>query len=1529
MWGLLALAVLMKGRKLSHRNLLFTLPALIAATPLLAVDYTWTGGTNNTWSTALNWGGTAPANSATTAVFFGNPASGRVAPNLTASATVGGITFNSGASAFTISRSNSNTLTLATGGSVTNNSTNLQTFTTPVVLGGSSTWNAASGALAVSGVISGAGSSLTKTGTGILTLSAANTYSGGTTISAGTLQIGNGGRLGTGGVTNNSVLTYNSTGSVSEANLIGGTGSLNQIGTGTLSLTGSNSYSGGTTISAGVLQFSSLANFGSGAVALNGGALRWATGNTADISGILALGSSGGIFDTNGNNVTLASALAGTGTLTKAGSGVLFLSGSYSYGGGLAVTAGTVDFAAGTLGSSTSLTLNGGELRWGTGNTDSLTGKTITIGTGTGVLNTNGNNVALGAALAGSGSILKTGSGTLTLDTAGSSSAATTTVADGALRLGTSAALPTGKALVVNGTTANGSATFDLNGNDFTVSTLTLGATTARANVVNTVATGSGLLTVGGNITYTRATARANDPGTAYITGNLDLGSGARTVSVADSSLTNSDLMISANISGASSTGLVKTGAGVLVLTGTNTYSGSTTISAGALRVSSSDNLPATGSLKLNGGVLELAGDVALTYGAGAGQVQWTSTGGFSAYGGDRTVNYNGGAAVTWGTNFAMTGQALQLSSVNSDSKVIFANALDLGGAIRTINTNDGGSAIDAELSGVVSNGGLTISGAGTVLLSGASTYTGVTTVDGGNLEATSTLGSSSASNLVIVNGTLRSSGTGGSTNRLFQVGNSTTQDVAVTLDSSGSGAIEFSNGGSILYGTANLRRQFNFTGNNTGDNVFRPNIGNNGTAAVRVNKDGTGQWTLSGSNSYTDVTYIYEGILSAASDWALGNTSGVTVLSGASLNLNNASTGSKLFSFSGSGANDAGALTVTGISTISGTIRFDSSDNLVIGGAGTLNLNAYMREIFGGTVLTKVGSGTLVVNNPGTPDGIEYVINAGAVVLNSSNITSISGTLATVNNGGTLRIAGSNGNQINEYAGVLVNGGGLFDLNGRNEAIAMLAGAGTVANTALGTASRLTVGNVDWNPDSIFSGQLLDGSGTLAIVKTGTGTFNVSGSNNYSGGTTLNSGVIVAGHDAAFGSGTFVFNGGTLRGNGARTIGNALRLNAESAIAGTSNLTFTNVLTNALSNSNARTLTVSNTGTTTFGDVILSNNDTGRTLRINTSGGPVVINGSIADGGLGSGVFDKAGAGVLFLTGSSSYTGNTTIYEGLLSISHASALGSTTGYTDVYGGATLHLNNVTNVAEKVYFDGAGVDGRGAISSSGTSSVTGAVTLKSDGVVGVDGLLTLQGAVTGDAVLEKIGAGTLVLSGTNQYTGGTIVAEGRLLIMGDNSESGATIVENGALLGGTGIASDVTVRDGGAFGPGMSPGLFTVDGVLTLEEGAMLVMEFSGTGAGMFDQIAVEDSFTAGGLLSLQLIDGYIPTEGDSFLLFTNGGYDAGSFSGIQTNLGGGLFWDTSALASSGVVTVVPEPATTFLLAAGLGSLALRARRRR
>jgi autotransporter-associated beta strand protein len=148
-------------------------------------------------------------------------------------------------------------------------------------------------------------------------------------------------------------------------------------------------------------------------------------------------------------------------------------------------------------------------------------------------------------------------------------------------------------------------------------------------------------------------------------------------------------------------------------------------------------------------------------------------SGGFSAYGGDRYVNIGGaGATLIWNAvDFVQTGNALIFGSSTADSQIDFRNPIDLAGAVRTIQVDDNTSstADQALMSGVLSNGGLTKTGAGKLVLGVNETYAGATTVSNGTL---------------VVNGTLATSGI--TVKPLGTLGGTGTTTVAVSLDAGG-----------------------------------------------------------------------------------------------------------------------------------------------------------------------------------------------------------------------------------------------------------------------------------------------------------------------------------------------------------------------------------------------------------------------------------------------------------------------------------------------------------------------------------------------------------------------------------------------------------------------------------------------------------------------------------------------------------------------------------------------------------------------
>ncbi|RYD34241.1 MAG: hypothetical protein EOP85_20025, partial [Verrucomicrobiaceae bacterium] len=192
--------------------------------------------------------------------------------------------------------------------------------------------------------------------------------------------------------------------------------------------------------------------------------------------------------------------------------------------------------------------------------------------------------------------------------------------------------------------------------------------------------------------------------------------------------------------------GLVKFGNGNVRLSAANTYTGRTFVGGqGSIFLNSATAFSPNTWMHLDGGaggtlggILGLGYNLAADLGVTGGKVHFAASGGFAAFGGDRTVTLNGGSNLTWGstTSFVATSQNLILGQAKADGKITLTNGIDLNESSRTIHVNDGAAVVDAEMSGVLSGdfGGIVKTGAGTLALTGTSTYLGTTDVLAGKL---------------------------------------------------------------------------------------------------------------------------------------------------------------------------------------------------------------------------------------------------------------------------------------------------------------------------------------------------------------------------------------------------------------------------------------------------------------------------------------------------------------------------------------------------------------------------------------------------------------------------------------------------------------------------------------------------------------------------------------------------------------------------------------------------------------------------
>jgi autotransporter-associated beta strand protein len=254
------------------------------------------------------------------------------------------------------------------------------------------------------------------------------------------------------------------------------------------------------------------------------------------------------------------------------------------------------------------------------------------------------------------------------------------------------------------------------------------------------------------------------------------------------------------------------------------------------------------------------------------------------------------------------------------------------------------------------------------------------------------------------------------------------------------------------------------------------------------------------------------------------------------------------------------------------------------------------------------------------------------------------------------------------------------------------------------------TVINVD--SDTTILDTPIGASGTYdlgGLTKFGNGTLSITAANTYTGYTQMMRGILQIGNDAALGTGAVIWNSGTIRSDGtARSLANTFYLQGNLTVAGDSDLTFTGSMTN-VADSN-RTLTVNNTGLTTFGDIVATGSPTSNqltpALTFNVATGTTSrVDGVVSDGLRSSSLNKNTGTGTLILAGENTYTGATTVNAGTLIVNGSIASSS---LLTVNSGATL--------------GGSGTIGSTVINSDATFAPG-----NSPGLLTVDGNLTLAG----------------------------------------------------------------------------------------------------------------------------------------------------------------------------------------------------------
>ena len=413
--------------------------------------------------------------------------------------------------------------------------------------------------------------SITKSGAGTLVLAGANTYTGNTTISAGTLEIT--GTLGAsasyaGTISNSGTLTFNSSSNQTLTGSVTGSGTWNKSGSGRLTTSASNSHNGTININDGTLRFTSTG--GSSSMTVN----------------VL----SGGTLDLDDKNFNASSR-----TITLEGTGDGNVGALYLSEGGSDNTA--FNNSAIQLNADASIgAASGDTLRLYDGDSDTVItsqgseNNSLTI-TGSGKVEVEDKiNIGTGNITVGSNATLEI-EGSQNTITAGTVTVNGTLIADTHDIFGVNTATSR-PSMVLNGTFTNESGHISILGNT-TLNGGTINISDGHSYSGSEIALGlDGTVTVGGSSASTINSTSGD--GTISLTHNNAAGSRDVTFNVADATSDSSvDLTINANIQdgvGSSypstvASGIIKTGAGELQLQGANTYTGSTVINAGTLRI--------------------------------------------------------------------------------------------------------------------------------------------------------------------------------------------------------------------------------------------------------------------------------------------------------------------------------------------------------------------------------------------------------------------------------------------------------------------------------------------------------------------------------------------------------------------------------------------------------------------------------------------------------------------------------------------------------------------------------------------------------------------------------------------------------------------------------------------------------------------------------------------------------------------------------------------------------------------------------
>jgi len=951
--------------------------------------------------------------------------------------------------------------------------------------------------------------------------------------------------------------------------------------------------------------------------------------------------------------------------------------------------------------------------------------------------------------------------------------------------------------------------------------------------------------------------------------------------------------------------GIAKTGANSLSITGVNSFSGGTTLSAGTLRVSNTSAL-GTGALTVSGsstlGTISGGGTALLSNAtsigsgialsvdggnadlfltgviSGAGSLKTTSGGNVFLF---NTANsFSGGTSLTgtgtlYGTAFGNTGSNGSFGSANAIT-IATNSALGYLGAGETSNRNinfsttNGGTLTNNAASS--STSALTLSNVTTANLSMGVTFNGGadTVINGGLTGNSSTLNfNKGGTGTVTVNGNISGSASniraqGGVL--IFNGSTTSNETIVSQRTATGGGVIQF--GGSSTIKTTDV-------GTN---NLLGGWATWNGTDWA----SGSGTAVVSFNGTYTSDT------------WAVNNNTDVTMSSAPT-------SGSTTYSLR---FNTAGANTLT----LAGTNVITSGGILITSAVG-----ANTTTITGGT-LEGANSADLVINNFNTAGGLTIA----AIVANNTAATGL-----TVTGPGTTTLTGAN-----TYTGTAyVEGGATLIVNGNS--------GGKIYSVAADSTLKLGVGFGGYS-----YGATISGAGTAAT----TGLY-LNGGQTYVFSSTLN----------LAGAPTTIRSYGT----GSAVLGGFDYSSTHLSVADTASGSVIASTVNFSAGTYGYELNVAAGASTATGDLTINGVIGGNT---GTNGITPTGAGFRADYQV-----NKNGAtGSVLLTGVSTYTQGIWLRSGSIILSSGDnrlPTASSLALGDGANNAQLILNGISQTLATVFVSGTGT-GNAVV---GGSSTTSTLTLSNASNTTYAGTIGGVSANANNIGLTKAGAGTLTVTGSNTYTGSTVVSAGALQVGSagvGTTGSGAVTVQNGSTVLGTGIVhgSSFTAQSGSTVqaGDGTAQSNYGTlsftpvsgSGSFNFQSGSSVILGINPGGTG---DLLSFNGLSAGTLLfngNLQITaSGYIPTAVQTFkvLDWSNlstvtfaSQYSSSSYSGyllgngddnlgfIVPNISGsGYGWDISQFTTNGTISTVllaPEPARMLLVVVGLFGIRFRRR---